>query len=293
MSKPVYLEDSAIELLLQTVKRELKAPGIGGDTKPLSLDVKGLINDKLKSNQRAELCFSLKAWAKMTALVADFSTEVEWHGLVVRTSPNSFFIEDILNFEHQVTGSTVVSDYESQQKFWDELPDDVFEKMKMHGHSHVNMATHPSSTDMNYRMNVLRNTGKPAEGYDVFQIFVIWNKHNEHEAQIYDLTNNIQYDTEDIDIKVEFDDGTTLADFIAEAKRLTTPPPALAEKGKKKDKTSKKETKSYPGYYGGGYYGGGYYGGSYYGSRNNDKYYGEKDDDELDYIPNRGTEWGR
>lgn len=284
MSKPVYLDDSAIELLLQTVKRELKAPGIGGDTKPLTLDIKGLIEDKLKSPKWAKLCFSLKAWTKMIALVTEFTTEVEWHGLVSRTSENSFLVEDILTFEHQVTGSTVVSDYESQQKFWDELPDEVFEKMKMHGHSHVNMATRPSPTDMEYRMNVLRNTGRPTPEYDVFQIFVIWNKRNEHEVQIYDLTNNIQYDTDDVVISVEFDDGTRLADFVKEAKRLTTPvAPAVkdAKSDGKKPKKEKEQKSSYPGYYG-----------EYYGRTRGDWY----DEDNLDYEGSyygRGTRWGR
>ena len=216
MSKPLFCDNkNFIDKIIETLRKQLTESPVDIETERITLDLD-------TSDEKAELIFTPTAWIKMKALVEEFSTEVEWHGLVRRAAKNVFVIEDILNFAHEVTGATVTSDQEAYNKFIDSLPDEVFDKMKMHGHSHVNMGTTPSSTDMEYRKNVVNNTGAPTPEHDEFQIFVIWNKRDDHEAQIYDLTNNILYGVKDIIIKVGFEDGTTLKDFIKEAKKLTT-----------------------------------------------------------------------
>ncbi len=218
MSKPLYCNNkNFIDKIIEKLRKQLTDSPVDIETERITLDLD-------TSDDKAELIFTPTAWIKMKALVEEFSTEVEWHGLVRRTAKNVFVIEDILNFAHEVTGATVTSDQEAYNAFIDSLPDEVFDKMKMHGHSHVNMGTTPSATDMDYRKNVVNNTGKPTPEHDEFQIFVIWNKRDDHEAQIYDLTNNILYGVKDIIIKVGFEDGTTLKEFIKEAKKLVTTP---------------------------------------------------------------------
>ena len=216
MSRPLFYNDpSYIDEVLAKAKEQLTNSPIGFETKAITIDLES-------SKERAELIFTPTAWLKMKALVDAFSTEVEWHGLVRRASKNSFVVEDILNFAHEASGATVTSQQEAYNKFLDSLSDDVFDKLKFHGHSHVYMDTSPSCVDMRYRKNVVSNTGMPTEEYDEFQIFVIWNKRNEYEAQIYDLTNNILYGKKDIDVHVAMEDGTTLESFIEEAKKLVT-----------------------------------------------------------------------
>jgi hypothetical protein len=221
MSRPLKYDSKMIDNICQQFKEQLMSSPIESDTKTINFNLD-------TNNKRAKLYFSPKAWIKMSTLVDGFSTEVEWHGLVSRMSKNSFYIEDILIFKHVATGSTVVTEQDEYNKFLDSLPDDVFNKMKMHGHSHVNMACSPSGVDMQYRKDVVSNSGKPTNKYDVFQIFLITNKRAEFEAQIYDITNNILYDKGDIDIDILFAKDETSTSFLEEAKKLVTPPPAPA-----------------------------------------------------------------
>jgi hypothetical protein len=176
----------------------------------------------LKSDGRfAMLYFSPVAWAKITTLVARFTTEVQWHGLVNRISEQEFEVYDIIVPPHEVTGSTVTSDQEKYNEWLNNLDDETFNCLRFHGHSHVNMSVSPSHVDEKYRMDITTQLPKPTEGEDSFYIFLIINKSHEWSAEIYDITNNALYETDDIDIDVIIDaDGGTLGEFLCQAKKL-------------------------------------------------------------------------
>ena len=181
--------------------------------------------DEIKDDRRAEVLFTPIAWVKMYALVMKYSSEVEWHGLVERTSDTSWLVKDILIFPHKVTGSTVVSDQREYEAWLNDLDDETFNALRFHGHSHVHMAVTPSSVDMGYRKNVLNNFGTPVEGTDYFYIFLITNKRGELSCQVYDLNNNVLYTNDsthdEITIDVCYDDGDTyLSEFLAEARSV-------------------------------------------------------------------------
>lgn len=192
--------------------------------------------DEIKDDRKAEVLFTPIAWIKMYALVMKYTSEVEWHGLVERTSDTSWLVKDILIFPHKVTGSTVISDQQEYETWLNGLDDDTFNALRFHGHSHVNMGVTPSSVDMGYRKNVLNNFGTPVEGTDFFYIFLITNKRGELSGQIYDLKNNVLYTNDsthnEITIDVCYDDGNAyLSEFLAEARNVVKEATYQAPKG--------------------------------------------------------------
>jgi len=271
MAKELFISDEAIEKMIAEIRASLKKS-------------KGKIEikqDLPTSDKRATIYFTSEAWTKMQSLVTIYTTEVQWHGLVRRISENEFEIYDILVFPHSVSASTVVSDQEKYSEWLNNLSDDEFNAMHLHGHSHVNMAVSPSGVDMQYRENVIATMPLPQEEEDSYYIFMIFNKRCEWSGQIYDFKYNTLYDTKDIDIDVFLYEDGMLSNFIAEAKKLTTEPPKIcppATTGTKSPTTTSKtpankkknDTPKYADYdrwwdekYGGDYYN--QYGGYTYG----------------------------
>lgn len=244
MARHIYPTEAE---LLEIQEKLRKQRGLDGEIKfSLSSD-----------DRKVKVLFAPIAWAKMFKLVDDFTTEVQWHGLVSRLDETSFLIEDILVPPHEASAATVVSDQEEYEKWLEDLPIEVFLKNRFHGHSHVNMGVTPSGVDMGYRKNMINNfSTSPQEDEDQFYIFLICNKRREISGQVFDLTNNALYETNDIRLDVDLGGGTKLSDFIAEAKRVVTAPTT----------TSYTTQKGGTGWnYNGGYNGyGGYYGGAKY-----------------------------
>lgn len=235
MAKPIYITNTDVESICTELRNTLIGLKCYGD-----IDIKR----SFKSDDRiAMLYFTPIAWIKMTALVSRFETEVQWHGEVRRISENEFEIYDVLVPPHEVSGATVTSEYKPYIEWMDGLDDDTFNAVRFHGHSHVNMTVSPSSVDNKYRLDLVTQLPKPTGDDDVFYIFLIINKKHEWSAEIYDLTNNALYGTDDIYMECYLED-TDVDSFIAEAKKVAV-------------------SRSYA--YGGTHHGGSSYGGSSYG----------------------------
>ena len=213
MAKKIYMTDDDIKNIVDELRCTLSKMKCYG-----SIDIKR----SFKTDDRAaRICFTPTAWAKMTTLVARYNTEVQWHGLVRRISEFEFEVYDIIVPPHEVTGTTVVSDYKPYSEWLNSLDDETFTSVKFHGHSHVNMSVSPSGTDEKYRLDLVTQLPKPVNGMDVFYIFFIINKSHEWSAEIYDFTNNALYATSDIAIDTIFDkEGHGLEEYIAEAKKV-------------------------------------------------------------------------
>jgi hypothetical protein len=121
-------------------------------------------------NKKARVMLSHTAYTKILALVTDFTDEVGWHGSVIRNN-DDFIIEDIFVYPQEVTGATVNTDQELYTDWLYELDDEVFDKLRMHGHSHCNMSVSPSGVDSHHREQIIEQL----DG-DMFYIFMIWNK---------------------------------------------------------------------------------------------------------------------
>ncbi len=248
MAKPIYVPQDEATRIIEELRAQILNSKCYG-----SIDIR----QSFKSDDRcALLYFTPTAWIKMTSLVSEFSTEVQWHGLVKRLSECEFEIYDILVPPHTVTAATVTSDPEKYSNWINGLDDETFSDLRFHGHSHVNMTVSPSVTDTDYRKDVITQLPKPDANNDTFYIFLIINKSHDWSAEIYDLTYNALYSTtaKEIDMMVMLDDGDTVDNFVSEAKKVAV------------QTVSTYGSTTYGGTYGGRSYGG-IYGGSYSGAK--------------------------
>jgi len=167
-------------------------------------------------DRKANLYFSEKAWEKMWALLREFDKEVAWHGVAHRGEGegDDYYIEDILVYPQEVTGATVNTDQERYQDWLYQFDDDVFNNIRMQGHSHVYMNPAPSGVDVTHQEKILEQLDD-----DMFYIFLIWNKRGEKTIKIFDLQKNTLFETGDVVVHVvESEDG--IAKFIREAKEM-------------------------------------------------------------------------
>lgn len=164
--------------------------------------------------------FNKVATAKIAALVDGFSTEVEWHGLVERTD-YGFEVTDVIAFPHEASAGSVDSVQKEYEEWLDSLTDEQFNKLRFHGHSHVNMPTFVSGKDAKYQEDMLKGMPKGCTE-DTFYIFGIFNKQRKYTIIVNDIENDETYDSNKGEVEVEFEKAKKIdtLDFLAEAKKL-------------------------------------------------------------------------
>ena len=166
-------------------------------------------------DRKATVYFTAIAWLKMQTLIREFDKEVAWHGVAFRgddPTKDEYKITDILVYPQEVTGVTVTTDQQKYQTWLMEHDDDVFNNIRMQGHSHVNMGTSPSGTDNSLYERILDQMED-----SMFYIFLIYNKRGEKTYKIYDLEKNILFETADVTVKILWD-GVDMDAFLADAK---------------------------------------------------------------------------
>ena len=251
MSKNIKITDESLNEVRKAFEEALST-GKFSDGKITFTKTLGIVNRK------ATVFFTELAWIKMQALIREFDKEVAWHGVAKRgedASKDEYYITDILVYPQKVTGAAVTTDQNRYQMWLYNHEDEVFNNIRMQGHSHVNMEVTPSGVDLSFYDRVLEQLED-----NMFFIFMIWNKRGEKTIKIYDFNKNILFDTSDVTVEV-LDDGTGIEQFLKDAKD--------AVKDKPTTPTSTYQS-PYSGSYGyGGYYGG--YGSSYRGSAKEEK----------------------
>lgn len=180
------LTNKQIQEYLVEVRKYLK--GIKTVADKYQLDIKLPCNKQ----EKARLIILQTAWEKMIALIDECDKEIAWHGIVTKTN-NTYTISDILIFPQTVTGCTVTSDDTEYSLWLANQPDNVFNNLRFHGHSHVNMGVTPSGVDTTYQDDILKNLQD-------FYIFAIFNKKGDHWCAIYDVKDNIAYSNTDIEL---------------------------------------------------------------------------------------------
>ena len=178
----------------------------------------GKINFTRSFNQierTAELRFTEIAWLKMQALIREYDKEVAWHGIAKRgenPDKDEYIISDILVYPQEVSGATVNTDQAEYQNWLFQLENDVFNNLRMQGHSHVNMGVAPSAVDTTLYEGLLSQLDDT-----MFYIFLIWNKRGDKMVKIYDLEKNILFETADVKISI-IDDGSGVEALLRDAK---------------------------------------------------------------------------
>lgn len=166
------------------------------------------------------IIYTPMAWVKQFLLIMSQSGEIGWHGLVevVDRDKNIYKITDIIVYPQMVSGATVTTDELVYSNWLGSQSDEIFNGLKAHFHSHVNMPTTPSGIDEADKDKIVEQLSpdKP----DQFYIFMIWNKKLEFSADIYDVKNHIRWQQKDISIEIEGlgEINQWLADATAEVK---------------------------------------------------------------------------
>lgn len=170
-----------------------------------------------KIDRKANLRFTEIAWLKMQTLIREFSKEVAWHGIAYRNEDpekDEYIITDILVYPQEVSGATVTTDQSKYETWLMSHEDDVFNNIRMQGHSHVNMGVTPSGVDLTLYEDILDKLED-----DMFYIFLIWNKKEDRTVKIYDMKKNVLFETADVVVSI-IDDGTGIESFLANAKTM-------------------------------------------------------------------------
>lgn len=178
--------------------------------------------------------FSMEAWLKMLSLVKSCDKEIAWQATVekrkYRDKEDSddfyYYIRQVFVYPQKVTG-TFVDVNEVKYAEWSlKLEDEVYNKLRFQGHSHVNMAVGPSGTDLNTYQNFLDQLDK-----DDFYIFMIMNKRQEFNIMVYDYAQDILFENNDCFVDVLTPQGSLtrwveenmkLVEVKEEPKRYTT-----------------------------------------------------------------------
>lgn len=183
---------------------------------------------------KAVVWFTPDAYTKMIALIQDSDKEVAWHGVAHRIEDKvgEYIISDILVYPQEVTGATVNTDQAEYETWLMKQEDDVFNNLRMQGHSHVRMETFASSTDLEHQAKIVQQL----EG-DMFYIFMIWNKYFKYTAKIYDLKINTLFEPGDVSVQM-LGASKGLLEFLSEARAMV------------KTKTYTNQSYNYSGYQG-------------------------------------------
>ena len=131
------------------------------------------------------------ALAKMFVYVDECSDEIGWLGTVKQINEKYYIIEDVFLFDQDVHGTTTEITPEGLAEFAEELLQcengmEIWNNLKMWGHSHVNMGVTPSSQD-NKQM---RDFGEI--GHDWF-IRLICNKKGDMKLDFFHYKLGIAY----------------------------------------------------------------------------------------------------
>lgn len=184
-----------------------------GSEEELDLKVKFEKELTAKPDEKINILFTPLAYLKSAALVKEFKGEVGWQGLMKQLDNRSYLVYDIIVYPQSVSGARTLDPTKTND--WYEKYEDVIEDMRFQAHSHVEMSTTPSTTDVANQRNVVRNT--ISGGYVLFQI---WNKKGDINSFFYDIDNNTLYERDDINIEIQCaGEFNTLKAFVEDAKK--------------------------------------------------------------------------
>lgn len=131
------------------------------------------------------------ALSKMQLYVENCQNEIGWLGVVTKTNDSLFIVEDVYLFKQNVHMATTEITPEGLSEFAEDLlsqPDgiDIWNNIRLWGHSHVNMSTSPSKQD-NDQMLTFAQGGHP------WFLRIIANKKGDISIDLYDYSQGITY----------------------------------------------------------------------------------------------------
>ena len=172
-----------INLMSEVDLENLPEPKLVGTS--LSFDLKDFLQEKVKERMPVapSVIISDEAYDKMFAIVDECAVELAWHGVVEKVDQN-YIITDILVYPQEIAATTVDAIEDKYGDWLLALEDDVFNNLRMQGHSHVNMGITPSSVDETYYKELLAQV-------EDYYIVLIVNKSRKAMVRLYDIANNL------------------------------------------------------------------------------------------------------
>lgn len=143
-------------------------------------------------NHKYDLYILPEARQKMEIYCDLSEGEIGWLGFVRDLGDNGFLIEDVALLKQEVHATTTEITPEGLLEFWAKTAPENQLKIKLWGHSHVNMGVSPSGQD-NSQMEYFKD-GNP------WFIRLITNKKREYHIDIYDYANGIQVHMDQSDL---------------------------------------------------------------------------------------------
>lgn len=155
------------------------------------------MNVKLMERFAPKISININAMNKMKEYVRQSDLEIGWLGTSRRVG-NVFYIDDVFLFRQEVHATTTEITTEGLNEFamellYEENGVEIWNNMKLWGHSHVNMPTSPSGQD-DKQIEVF------AENAEDFFIRIIANKSGDFRIDLYDFTTGVIYEKLPYDI---------------------------------------------------------------------------------------------
>ena len=160
-----------------------------------------------------KILFKAEAFIKQNALIATHDHEVCWYGLVDRIDDETFIIEDILVHPQNVTSASVRINDEDILEWTASIPDEIYNKIKFSGHSHVKMNVFRSYQDEETEKGHAQQLPNGS-----YYIFVVANQFGRSDYRVYIKENDglTKYDDVEYDVIVG---DKTLVEFRIESEK--------------------------------------------------------------------------
>lgn len=158
------------------------------------------MNVKLIKGYMPELYIENKAMNKMEEYIRQSDLEIGWLGSAIKEN-GTYIIQDVYLFKQEVHSTTTEITTEGLNEFAMELLEqengmELWNNMRVWGHSHVDMSTSPSAQD-NQQMDVF------LENNNDFFIRIIANKKGDYNINIYDYEIGIEYERVPYSVKYD------------------------------------------------------------------------------------------
>lgn len=196
------------------------------------------MNIKLMNKYEPQVFISKNAYDKTMEYINQSTQEVGWLATATRED-RDYCIHDTYLFEQEVSCVTTEIKEDGLNKFAMELmqkPDgiDVWNNMRVWGHSHVNMGVSPSGQDNDQMKLFLDNPND-------FFIRIIGNKKENFKIDIWDFKSGIIYENAMFTIVYDKDTEDMLNTINKQIKALTNRIEAIIETPKELKEEIKKE----------------------------------------------------
>lgn len=151
----------------------------------------------LYEQNEPKILVTVEALYKMRYYINNTADEIGWLGYVSKLDNNRYLIEDVFLLKQKVHSTTTEIDPEALANLATSLIKQgqegiaLYNKIRVWGHSHVNMSTSPSGQD-DSQMNEFATSD--------FYIRLIGNKKGEWNVCLYDYANNILWSELDLEL---------------------------------------------------------------------------------------------